>query len=533
MIEERKVLNQFDTDGDKRLNSEERAAAREFLKKNPPERRGGPRGGPPGGGPPGFNREENTEPPKPGPRVSPADVPPSAVAGLYAPNSLRTLFLDFTGDDWETELQDFHGTDVEVPALLTVDGVKYPGVGVHFRGMSSYMMVRAGQKRSFNISLDFTDKKQRLDSYKTLNLLNSHDDDTFLCPVLYSHIARQFIPAPKANFVRVVVNGESWGVFVNEQQFNKDFVEENFRTGKGARWKVRGSPGANSGLDYIGDDLAEYKKHYDMKSGDKDDWQALITLCRTLSQTPPDQLQAALAPLLDLDATLWFLALDNALINGDGYWVRASDYTLYRDTTGKFHVIPADMNEAFRPPGGPGFGRGPGRRRGPDGPDGPGGPDRPRGPESADKPDRGDKPEAPGNPGNPGGAAPFAPVKGVELDPLVGLDDLKKPLRSRLLAVPSLRARYLAHVRTIAEEWLDWSKLGPLVAQYRTLLEPEIAADTRKLSTLAAFQKTTSDTPEAEPGQEKRHPGSMNLRAFADQRRTYLLSHTEPEAAGP
>ena len=123
-------------------------------------------------------------------------------------------------------------------------------------------------------------------------------------------------------------------------------------------------------------------------------------------------------------------------------------------------------------------------------------------------------------------------MKGVELDPLVGLDDLKKPLRSRLLAVPSLRALYLAHVRTITDEWLDWSKLGPLVAQYRTLIEPEIAADTRKLSTLTAFQNTTSDTPEAEPDQEKRRPGSMNPRAFADQRRAYLLSHTKSELTG-
>ena len=46
---------------------------------------------------------------------------------------------------------------------------------------------------------------------------------------------------------------------------------------------------------------------------------------------------------------LWFLALDNALINNDGYWTRASDYSLYRDPKGKFHVIPHDMNEAFGP----------------------------------------------------------------------------------------------------------------------------------------------------------------------------------------
>ena len=42
-----------------------------------------------------------------------------------------------------------------------------------------------------------------------------------------------------------------------------------------------------------------------------------------------------------------------ALINGDGYWTRASDYSIYLDPKGKFHIIPSDMNEAFHPAVGP------------------------------------------------------------------------------------------------------------------------------------------------------------------------------------
>ena len=48
---------------------------------------------------------------------------------------------------------------------------------------------------------------------------------------------------------------------------------------------------------------------------------------------------------------------------------------------------------------------------------------------------------------------------GLEIDPLVGLDDPSKPLRSKLLAVPALRAKYLAHVKELAEQWLDWTGL--------------------------------------------------------------------------
>ncbi|TXT23057.1 MAG: spore coat protein CotH, partial [Planctomycetota bacterium] len=349
------------------MNNDERQAARDSTK-NESSRRGG--FGPPGGGGPGGRGGPfggGSEPTKPGPRVSPEDVSPSD-APLYDPQVLRTIFIDFENKDWEAELADFNNTDVEVPATLTVDGKKYPNVGIHFRGMSSYMMVPAGSKRSLNVSLDTVDSEQRLYGYKTLNLLNAHEDDSFLSSVLYSHIARQHIPAPKANFVKVVINGESWGVYANVQQFNKEFLAENYPSSKGTRWKVSGSPGGGGGLEYIGDNAEDYKRRYEIKNDSNKAWKALIKLCKTLNETPPEKLEAALEPMLDIDGLLWFLALDNALINCDGYWIRASDYSIYLDEKGKFHILPHDMNEAFRPAMGPGLG-------GPGGPGG-GGPGR-------------------------------------------------------------------------------------------------------------------------------------------------------------
>jgi hypothetical protein len=262
---------------------------------------------------------------------------------------------------------------------------------------------------------------------------------------------------------------------------------------------VSGNPGGGGGLEYQGDDIANYKRRYEIKSGDDEkSWKALIRLCKTLNQTPPEQLQEALEPMLDLDELLWFLALDVTLINSDGYWIRASDYSLYLDPQGKFHVIPHDMNEAFRPGGGPG-----GMIiRGPGGPGTPGGPER--GPGGI----------APPGPGGPRGG-------GLEVDPLIGLDDPRKPLRSKILAVPSLRARYLQNVRTIARDWLDWDKLGPLVADHRKLIEREVEADTRKLSSFEAFLSSTGN--EAGPGRGRDLP----LRTFAEQRRRYLLNHAE------
>ena len=562
---ERKLVEKFDKDGDGRLNAEERKAARESMAAG--GGRGGPRGrgpGGPGGGPGGPGGPGGREPGKPGAKVSPnqvkavdSDIP------LYDPHTLRTLFLTFDGSDWEKEMADFKGSDVEMPASLMVDGKTYPNVGVHFRGASSFGMVPDGSKRSLNVSLDFVDEDQRLLGYKTLNLLNSNGDPSFLHSVLFSHIARQFIPAPKVNLVKVVINGENWGVYVNAQQFDKTFLKENFPSAKGTRWKVPGRPGGRGGLEYIGDNVDDYKRTFEMKTDDGDKaWKALISLCKTLKETPAEELEKALDPILDIEGVLWFLALDCALVNEDGYWTRASDYSLFQDDKGKFHVIPHDMNETFHAGGGPmrgggfffggpgggpgglpgGFGAGPGgsaaeRRPEPRGPNGrrpegqrgqrpegrrePGGREErgPRGPQQAGR----------GGPGGPGGGFGGGPggrgPAGTQLDPLVGLTDSSKPLRNKLLAVPSLRTRYLQHVHTIADTWLDWKTLGPIVADYEALISSEVEQDTRKLSSFAAFKAAVSG---AEPTARNAGPGGRpgpGLRAFASERRKFLLEH--------
>lgn len=529
-----KLVKRFDADKDGMLNQTERAAARKAVPQRG-NRMGGPGGpgGRGGGGPMGGRMT----PGSPGPKISVDNVEMFPDAGLYDTNALRTIFLTFENQDWESELSDFNNTDVDVPAKMVVDGKTYKDVGIHFRGASSFMMVPAGNKRSLNLAVDFVDDKQRLYGFKTLNLLNSNGDASFMSSVLYSQIANKYLPAPKANFVKLVINGESWGIYQNLEQFNNDFVTERFKSAQvkdksGARWKVGGSPQGDGGLYYLGEDIQQYERRYELKSKDNaDDWNALIKLTKTLTETPLDKLEEALKPMLDIDGVLWFLALDVALMNSDGYWVRASDYSIYRDPKGIFHLIPHDMNEAFRAEGG-----GPGGRGGFGGPvpvgggggqfGGPpqgggqfGGP--PQQGQGQGQGQGGGQFGGPPQGGQFGGPPPGGPgMRGgsFELNPLVGLDQPRKPLRSRLLAVPALRERYLKNIQTIAEDNLGWTKLGPTIQGHVKLIGEEIKADTRKNSSYEAFLAAISpDAPKE---------GARNgLRTFLDTRREYLLKY--------
>ncbi|HEX5214476.1 MAG TPA: hypothetical protein VFV98_03385, partial [Vicinamibacterales bacterium] len=186
------LVAQFDRDGDRRLNRQERDAAREYLVAHPELRRPS-RGG-------RLNRSGT-----PGPMLSPDEVNrfPASVS-LYDAMTIRTYFLQFEQPDWELELEAFYHTDVLLPATLIVDGRTYRDVGVSFRGNNSFGNVPAGLKRPLSITMDFV-HDQHLLGYRSLNLLNSNQDPTFLRSVLYLEVARAYIPALRANFARVAI----------------------------------------------------------------------------------------------------------------------------------------------------------------------------------------------------------------------------------------------------------------------------------------------------------------------------------------
>lgn len=459
------VSEQFDLDNDGLLNASERAQARDFVTAERARR----------GGPPRRDRAVNTQP---GPSLTPDQIQSSTTADLYDETVLRTLFLRFPNDQWEDELADFWKTDIAVPASLHVDSQDFDHVGVRFRGTSSFFTVPQGLKRSLNISVDHGAPKNRLYGYKTLNLLNAHTDPSFVRTALFSHIARHYIPAPKANYLHVVINGESWGIYVNSQQFNKDFLDDWYGRRGGIRWKMLPNPRGGNGLGYLGDDPTLYERQYLMKSaGDDRDWATLINVFRILSETPLDKLEATLDPIFNIDQALWFLALENVFVDNDGYWVRASDFAMYADPRGRLHMIPHDSNETFRLPRGPGFDR----------------------------------------------------TTGEDLDPFYGLDDPSKPLIHRLLSVPQLKARYIAHIRTLKDEWLDEERVTAIATKYQALIKPTVLSDTKKHETNGAFLGSLEGPAMPHEGGQQ----TISIAQFVAARREFLDHHPALSAPAP
>ncbi len=457
------LVTAFDDDKNGRLTGAERAAAIKWIKddreKNPPRRRGSR--------------------PAPESELQPYEVAKDSVKhyadrDLYDLTVIRTVFLDFANANWSEDMKLFYRTDIDEPATATLDGVASPGVGVHFRGSSSYFSVVNRDKKSMSLSFDHEDDKQRWGGLKSVNLLSGHADPSYMRSVLFAHIVGKYVKSPKACFVHLVINGESWGLYINDQQLNKDFIKQAFATKKGSRWKIGPNFNGEAALAYQGAEVKDYSTNYELKSGSKKkSWRALIKLCKTLSQSSPEQLEKALPAMLDIDHALWYLALDNVLMDGDGYHYRGSDYAIYLHPNGKFYPLFRDNNESFNYGGGPGgFGRDSGGRGG----------------------GRGRRP------------------RGAIMDPLKLADEERAALSSKMLAVPAWRAKYLDHCRELRDTWVNWQKVGPILAGWRKMIEPIVAKDDKGLYGYDAFKDALGEGSGRTPG----------LAKFFKERREFL-----------
>ncbi|MBM4063601.1 MAG: hypothetical protein FJ265_21250, partial [Planctomycetes bacterium] len=337
------------------------------------------------------------------------------------------------------------------------------------------------EKKPFGISLDAVLPEQRLQGYKSLNLNNAYLDPTFVREVLCYHVFRRYMPACKANFVVLRINGQNWGVYVNVQQINKDMLRDWFVDEDGARFEADALlPGAvlnGSSLTWLGSSPSAYYNNYELKTPQlANPWDPLVQACGALNNGPLGTLNAVLQPELAVDSALWMLAGQIVFVNPDSYVVTGHNYYLYHDV---FHDRLQTLPWGVNLPLGASF------------------------------------------------LAGSTVTQRTTWNLFTGSTNAGRPLMSRLWAVPQLRERYLAHVRTMVDEWFSWAVLQPRIAAYQSLIAAEVAADTKKLYSTAAF--TSNVTQNFTTGTNT----VAGLQVLVNGRRPYLLGHAEVARPAP
>jgi hypothetical protein len=390
--------------------------------------------------------------------------------GFYDESVIRTVEFDFPQTNYWSQLSGNWQSQIEIPATMTIDGTTLDSVGVRFKGMTSYIQV-SGQKKSFAVSTDKFRPGQKFLGYDAFNFNNGFLDPSFVREVLYLHLSRNHIPSAKANYIRLKINGQDWGIYGNVQNLSGDYLDEWFLSDEGTRWRGERSTGTGPGggagfgagtssLNWLGSsDTALYKPHYTLKKSHKDQpWVDLIKAINALNNTPLAQREDSVSKYMDLDRTLWFLAHEIAFTDDDSYVFKGGmDYYLYWEPeTGRLTPLEYDGNTC------------------------------------------------------------------IDLDladswsAFYRQNDVKFALMNKLFPVPAIRQRYLAHMRTILEEDFNLAHVDSLIDAYYAFISAEVQSDPKKIYTYNQFLNEKQD-----------------LKDFFEIRRNFLLSNQEVSAPAP
>jgi len=398
-----------------------------------------------------------------------------APGGLYEKDSLRNLHIDFYTPNYHSILVDsfFSNPKFRLPAMVTLNGITHDSAGVRYKGNSTFCLPNdAGNpKLPYNIDMNYFVSGQKLLGYKKLKLPNAWLDATFAKEFEAAKIYRNYLPSPEVNLIKLYVQGNYLGVYVNTESINKQFLKKHFDEKSGALFKCdpvqmfcdNSTASGAPDLNWLGYDSTLYYDSYTLKS--EKGWEELLDLINTLNNNFSE-----IDSVLNVDRVLWAFAVNSAICNLDtynGYYLH--NYYLYQTKDGLFQMIPWDLDNSFL-----------------------------------------------------GAILGFtSPTTLYERDPYYGDDPtIGRPLLAQLLNNPLYRNIYTAHLRTVINESLDTAVIRGGINQLQALAHNAVDADQNKNYSLSEYY----DNVENHLGLWWRNGGIM---VTIDGRKAYLQNHPE------
>ena len=262
---------------------------------------------------------------------------------------IRKIEIFFSETNWDDTLDVYYANDIGqrlIADSVIIDGEVDQDVGVKYKGNSSYNVNNS--KNPLNIKLDYVNNGQSIDGYNVLKLSNGFRDPSFVREVMTYEMAREYMPASKATYANVFINGIWNGLYTCVQSVDDDFTNEHFYERKGPFFKADNtgvqvpncSAGQNGIWKYFTDTNC-LQKAYEMQSSN--DWTQLGDFLDTINNY-----FTHVEKVLDEDRTLWMMAFSNLTITLDGPINNIPhNFYLFKDNNGNFSPIIWDLNGSF------------------------------------------------------------------------------------------------------------------------------------------------------------------------------------------
>jgi len=399
-------------------------------------------------------------------------------AGFFDEDSIRDIYLEFYDPNYHSYLVNawYYNPDERIPATLTLNGTVYDSVGVRYKGNSTFCLPNdnSNSKVPYNIDFNYFIDSQKVLGYNKMKLANAWMDPTFVKDITASNIYRNYLPSGEANLVKLHVQGNYLGLYVNTESINKQFTKKHFDEKSGPLFKCdnidRFCDTANApasyppSLIYLGNDSTLYYDSYDMKSDNG--WEQLVNLIKVLDLDFQN-----IDSVLNVDRTLWAFAVNSVISNLDtynGYYIH--NYYLYQTKDSLFQMIPWDLDNSFS--------------------------------------------------GAIMGFDYFNQSNIYEYDPYHYGAPGDRPLAEKLLNDPFYRKQYTAHMRTIINEALDTAAIRNQINQLQSLAHNAADSDQWKGFSMAQYYSNVESALWTSWG----FGGIMST---IDARKQYLLSHPE------
>lgn len=216
-------------------------------------------------------------------------------------------------------------------------------VGFRLRGQTS----RNSEKKSFKISFNTYTPGGKFHGIEKMNLNGEHNDPSVIrSRIVWELFKDMQVPAPRCNHVNVYINGRFYGLYINVEHIDEEFVDSRFGNNMGNLYKCL----FPADLVYNGPNKEDYSSNrYLLQTNqEEDNYTDIINLMQVIDNSASDQLPANLEPIFNVNSFLRFLAVEEFTGHWDSYSFFKNNYYLFNNLyTGKIEFIPYDVDNTF------------------------------------------------------------------------------------------------------------------------------------------------------------------------------------------
>jgi len=260
-------------------------------------------------------------------------------------DSLDILFAVGNEGSYEYLTADFSYESENIP-LTTVSNV-----GLRLRGA----IPRYCKKRDFKISFNKFVSGRNFYGLKKFNLRSLNRDPSIIREKICLDLLKDMnAVSTRASFVKLYINDEYWGLYLNVEQVDGNFLNAHCGNSNGNLYKC--ARYANLSIREDGDykftfGPPEYAPHqivraYKLSTNEtEDDYTDLINLIDVINNTSYYNFTNDLENSFNVQSFLKAQAVSVIVGDWDGFWSNQNNYYIYHNTnTNRFEFIPRDLD---------------------------------------------------------------------------------------------------------------------------------------------------------------------------------------------